>query len=148
VQTLLAERFQLAFHRGSKASTAFSLVVAKGGLRIQPDQTEGRPGWSSTRTTIVAQRISLTKVAESLSRYAGAPVVDATGLAGVYSFKLEFTPETLSAPAEQENAPPSANFSGPSLFTVLQKELGLRLEPRKTTVETLVIDKAGKPSDN
>src|SRR5258708_8078431 len=123
LQTLLAERFQLAFHRDQKLFSGYSLVVAKGGaLKVQPDATAGGSRWNGGRRKIVAQRISMAKLAESLSRILESPVVDRTGAPGLFSYTLEWTPDNT----------PDAD-AGPSLFTVLQQQLGVKLEPAKVS---------------
>jgi uncharacterized protein (TIGR03435 family) len=77
-------------------------------------------------------------------------VVDASGLKGLYSFKLLWANDRPSRPAAAAaGAPkPTDPDDAPSIFTALQERLGLRLEPRKTPVDVLVIDHIQKPSDN
>ena len=69
----------------------------------------------------------------------GRPVRDGTGLAGAFDLDLEWAPNQLSQPE-----PPT----GPSIFTALQEQLGLKLEPARGPVEILVVDHAEKPSQN
>jgi uncharacterized protein (TIGR03435 family) len=71
--------------------------------------------------------------------YAGRPVIDKTNLKGLYDFRLQFTPERL---------PGNPDVSGPSIFTAIQEQLGLRLESTKGPVEVLVIDHVERPSEN
>jgi uncharacterized protein (TIGR03435 family) len=148
MQALLTERFQLGFHRGTKPITAYSLVVAKGGLKIHPDESGNRQRWNSHRGKIDAQCVSMAKLAESLSGPAGGPVVDATGIKAVFTFTLEWTPEPPRVSAGPDGAAPPDPLGTSDLFSVVQQQLGLRLEPRKSTVETLVIDRAEKPAEN
>ena len=70
--------------------------------------------------------------------YAGRPVQDKTGLKGLYDFELQFVPDTLSTGTD----------SGLSLFTALEEQLGLKLEPGKGPVEVLIVDRIQKPSEN
>jgi uncharacterized protein (TIGR03435 family) len=78
------------------------------------------------------------QLAVLISRMTRTPVLDKTGLAGFYEFKLEWAPE---------NSPESA--TGPSIFTAVQEQLGLKLEWRKGPVEVLVVDHAEKiPLEN
>ena len=72
----------------------------------------------------------------------GSLVVDKTGLKGLFDIQLQFTPDALSA------GPPPSDGCGPSLFTAIQEQLGLKLESAKAPVEVLVIDNAEKPSEN
>jgi uncharacterized protein (TIGR03435 family) len=71
------------------------------------------------------------------------PVLDATGISGVFDFGLEWSPQETAANAPDANAP-----AGPSIFTALQEQLGLKLESAKGPVEIIVIDHAEKPTDN
>ena len=76
---------------------------------------------------------------------ARCPVVNNTGLEGNYDFKLEWTPDPgPPAPGGQ----PVETSLGPSLFTALQQQLGLRLEATKGPVDMLIIDHVDKPSEN
>jgi uncharacterized protein (TIGR03435 family) len=146
LQNLLADRFQLAVHRETKNAPGFSLALVKGGLKIHPDETEGKQVWNSRRGKILAERVSMAKVAASLTGLLGAPVVDVTDAKGVYSFTLEWTPDTPHT-AGPDGTTPSAP-SGPSLEDVLGSQLGVKLENRKLPVEVIVIDKAEKPTEN
>jgi uncharacterized protein (TIGR03435 family) len=147
LQTLLADRFQLAFHKETMTFPGFALVVAKGGLKIQPVEGEGSKS-HSTRGSVTAERVSMEKIADILSRASGSPVVDKTRVAGVFSFQLEWTPETEMAAVKKDGAPLDNVSTGPSIFTAVQQKLGLRLESAKVPAEVFVIDKAEKPSDN
>ena len=146
VQSMLAERFQLAVHRETNSTLGFSLISAKGGIKIHPDVTEGKSGWNSNRGKIVAQRITMTKLAESLTRMLGTPVVDMTDTKGAFSFTLEWTPDN-PRPATPDGVLPEPP-GGPSLYTVLARDLGVKLESKKLPIETIVIDKAEKPTEN
>jgi len=82
----------------------------------------------------------------------GRPVIDKTGISGLYDLQLEWTPgsEQVPGPFPPHPAapPPPAHASGPSLFTALQEQLGLRLESTKGPVEVVVVDSAQKPAEN
>jgi uncharacterized protein (TIGR03435 family) len=136
LQTLLAERFQLVFHHEEKIASAFALVVAKSGLKINP--VDGAEGSSSRggKGRIAAKGVSMEKLAETLSRHAGAPVSDMTGATGAYDFTLEWPTEGDAADIQS------------ALFAALQQQLGLKLEIRKLPVDLLVIDRAEKPTGN
>jgi uncharacterized protein (TIGR03435 family) len=138
LQSTLAERFQLTVHRDTKTLPAFAMVLGKNGLRIHPDESEGGSRSNGSRGKLVAQRMSMAKLAEKLTRLLGEPVVDDTNAQGVFTFTLEWAPETKD----------SAAADGPSLFTALQQELGVKLESKKLPVEVIVIDKAEKPTEN
>jgi uncharacterized protein (TIGR03435 family) len=154
LQNLLAERFQLVLHREPKDQTTYSLVVAKGGSKMQRSIAEV-PSTSVTAVTpgmavstadghvrVTASRQQLSKLTGFLSTLlgVGGPVVDETGLAGYYDFTLEYTPEASLA---------SDNGAGLSLFTALQSQLGLKLEEKKNLGDVLVVDHAQKkPTEN
>jgi uncharacterized protein (TIGR03435 family) len=70
----------------------------------------------------------------------GRPVVDKTGLKGLFDIELQFTPDTLG--------PGPSDACGPSLFTALEEQLGLKLESAEGNVEVVVIDSVTKPSEN
>ena len=145
LQTLLADRFQLAFHRETKTVTGYALVAAKGGLKVRPDAKQGR-GSMTEQGKFVAWGISMSRVAERISRILASPVTDRTGAAGFYSFTLEWTPDS-ARPPDGTTAPPDA-LSDPSLFGALQQQLGLKLEADKESMEVLAIDRARRPSEN
>ncbi len=147
IQALLADRFKLAFHRDSKELPVYALVVAKGGSKLQEVEF-GRGSTSGSPGHLSATRIAIRNLTEFLSRQTGLPVLDMTGLTGFYNFTLNYTPEAApSAPSPETAIPESA--VGPSLFTAVQEQLGLKLEPRKAPVEILVVDRAEKvPTEN
>jgi uncharacterized protein (TIGR03435 family) len=98
--------------------------------------------------------VPLEFLTRTLSSQLGRPVIDRTGLKGTFDFNLEWTPDPGppttplggGPPPGADGPPPDPN--GPSIFTVLQEQLGLRLESQKGPVEVLVIDRAEKPSEN
>jgi uncharacterized protein (TIGR03435 family) len=151
VQALLKDRFKLVIRHETKDAPIYELVVAKGGSKIQEDTVSARSTMGMTGPgKFTAQKASLAMFAQLLGTLTGRPVVDKTGLASTYTFKLDWTPEVGEggprAPGAQEVAPPDP--SGASLFTALQEQLGLRLQSAKGPVENLVIEAAEKPSEN
>jgi len=148
LQTLLADRFQLAFHKESKLFPGYALVVAKKGFKLTAVEDVGGHSTNSQsdnkRVHLAVQRSSMPRLAEWLANRLRAPVEDETGIPGVFNFELEWAPEN---PQAQK---PEAELAetGPSLFTALQEQLGLRLEGRKVPAEVLVIDRAELPSEN
>jgi len=88
------------------------------------------------------------KLADLFARMVGLPVTDATGLEGVFTFALDWTPdETQRLAVPDESAAP--NQAGPSIFAALQEQLGLKLEGRKAPVEILVVDRMERvPTEN
>jgi uncharacterized protein (TIGR03435 family) len=154
LQSLLADRFKLTLHRETKEEQVYELVVAKGGPKLKenalPDAT-GRQGLFSTgrgQMTGTAVPISVLSI---LSGQLGRSVIDKTGLTGKYDFTLTYTPEQGQGGAfgpPGPDAPPPPDPNGPSIFTALQEQLGLRLESAKGPVDILVVDHAEKPDAN
>jgi uncharacterized protein (TIGR03435 family) len=138
LQQLLAQRFHLAVHRESRLVSGFALVVAKGGPKLQPPAKPRRKlGAQILPNGLDAWNMDLAHFVLMLARPAGQPIVDKTGLTGLYDFKLSYAPA---------NDPDS---SLPSFFTAVQDQLGLKLEPQKVPVETLVIDHVDRiPTEN
>ncbi len=110
---------------------------------------------SFRRGQVDAQMAPLSELVSLLASQLGRTVVDKTGLEGKYDFRLEWTPDESLRGAgpfgegpSHEAATPAADASAPSIFTALQEQLGLRLEPQKGPVEILVIDHIDKASAN
>jgi len=139
LQALLVDRFKLKFHREDREMSGFAMVIAKNGPRLQDaegDEVTTSFGASLKPTpgepvSLTARKYSMPELANLLSRIGPGPVIDKTGLAGAYDFKLSWD-ET----------------SGPSLFTALPQQLGLRLEPQKVPVSFFVIESAQRPKEN
>jgi len=96
------------------------------------------------------QKIPISDLIEPLSRMTGRMVVDKTNLTGKFDIDLQFTPEQAQMPPPGAGAPqlPPIDPSGPSLFTALQEQLGLKLESQKGPVGMMVIDHVERPSEN
>jgi uncharacterized protein (TIGR03435 family) len=139
VQSLLEKRFQLRTHRETRELPEYSLVVEKGGikpegLRVSENR---RRGINSRQGAMTGEAAPMANLAVVLSRQLERPVVDNTGLQGNYDFMVEWTPDLAVG-----------DSPGPSLFTALREQLGLRLEATKGPVEVIVVDGAEKPSEN
>ena len=89
--------------------------------------------------------VPLADFARNLGPMTGRFVVDRTGLAGAYDIDLKWTPETNPASGDVPNSPLT---DGTSLFTAIQEQLGLKLEPQRAPVDVLVIDSAERPSQD
>jgi uncharacterized protein (TIGR03435 family) len=142
MQVLLTERFKLALHPENRELAYYALVVAKGGpkMREATDAAASAPTGVQGQLRIVSNRMPMSTVATLLSRYMRAFVVDQTGLKGSFEVKLVWTPD---------DRPVADDERGPSVFTALQEQLGLKLESRKGPMEVLVVDHAEKtPTEN
>jgi uncharacterized protein (TIGR03435 family) len=141
LQTLLKERFQIALHTEQREITHYELVIGKSWPKLR-ESTVG-PGEASGTARldgIRSNRMQMNKLAMLLSRMTRMPVLDKTGLTGFYQFDLRYANEVsgdMDHPA------------GPSIFTAVQEQLGLKLESKKGPMEVLVIDHAEKvPVEN
>jgi uncharacterized protein (TIGR03435 family) len=142
MQGLLAERFKLAMHTEKRVLSYYALAVAKGGskMREATDAPASAPTGIQGQLRIVSNHMLMSTVATLLSRYMRAFVVDETGLSGFFEVKVVWTPDDRPVPDEER---------GPSVFTAVQEQLGLKLEPRKGPMEVLVVDHVEKtPTEN
>lgn len=150
IHKLLAERFQLAFHRDKKELSVYTITVGKDGPKLAKNDSGGSlPGFSGRGPGSVGVRnSSMPQFADFLQfRVMDRPVVDRTGLEGKFDFTLVWRPDDLPA---GPNAPPlPADVESRSdIYTAFQEQLGLKLEATRAPADVLVIDKVEKPSDN
>jgi uncharacterized protein (TIGR03435 family) len=140
LQSLLADRFQFKYHRETKESPVYFLVAAKTGPKLTKHTGPSGMGMDTNggkdKESMSATKLTMADLASFLAREMDRPVIDHTGIEGEFDLKLEWSPDQISA------------SSGPSIFTALQDQLGLRLESGKGPVEMIVIDSIEKPSEN
>ena len=169
LQAMLADRFQLKAHLESKQFPVYDLVLAKGGPKIKENDTnpdapkdrEGKPFAGSFMMMrgigkVTAQAFTMANLANFLSQPpagVGRPVVDKTGLTGKYSFALNWSPPPGLPPGgipglPSPPPPPPDSEGGPSIFTALQEQLGLRLQPATADLPIIIVDHIERPSDN
>jgi uncharacterized protein (TIGR03435 family) len=144
VRPLLAERFQFKAHTEFKELPIYELIVLKDGPKFKQSATDSQKGnmtnsWGDNKGGIVAKAINMINLAGVLSDQAHRTVIDKTGLPGKYDFTLKWAVDVVT------DAPSDA---GPSIFTAVQEQLGLKLQPAKGPVETLVVDHVEMPSAN
>ena len=161
LQALLQDRFELALHHDTKELPIYELTVAKGGLKLQPlkpgdcmtydPNNPPEPGHknsdfcgnlSNGRGSFDGTSASMADVASMLSYPLGRTIVDKTGIEGKFRVHLTFAPDEVAG------GPAASPDAGPSIFTALQEQLGLKLESAKGPVEVLVIEHVQKPSEN
>jgi bla regulator protein blaR1 len=169
MQAALADSTKLVVHTETRVLPTYALVIAEGGSKLQPSPAghihvdEGPVAEFGPRPANImsvkindqtdkarvielkAHGMSINDLADDLARQLGQPVVNKTGLTGLYAFQLHWTkeaPHSESADGSIESAPADS----PSLLTAVQEQLGLRLEPQKGPTQVLVIDHIEKPT--
>jgi uncharacterized protein (TIGR03435 family) len=158
VRSLLEDRFRLKAHVESRELPIYDLVVARDApkIKLAEDQNPPTPGTTrqiatpgpgSIALTISNPAITLSDLVTLLQQYAGRPIVDKTNLRGLFDVKFQFSLDAGGPSVGTQLAPPP-DPSGPSFFTAVQEQLGLRLAPARGPVEVLVIDSVEKPTDN
>ena len=183
LRKVLEERFHLATHFESRDGAVYLMSVAKSGSKLKTTDENARPPESRTmgalqvdkdlfpvvtpgegatlnfggRVHLTARAVTASKLADLLSPGAGRPVVDKTGLTGVYDVRLSFVPvQGAAGGVPPPPPPPGGGMSGtpsvspgqtdgpPGIFTALQQELGLRLDSGKAPVKFVIIDHVDK----
>jgi uncharacterized protein (TIGR03435 family) len=175
VRSVLAERFGLVVHNEVRERPVYTLGVARsdrrlgdGLTRIESNCTEAMrrmtaptpgarpPGpppcsFGGGPGRIQGNGVSLAMLANILGRTVGRSVIDRTGVEGYFNVTLEYAPEAGIVgplpPGVPPQEPPPAR-DAPSLFTALQEQLGLKLEPTRAPVDVLVIDRVSQPTEN
>ncbi len=141
--TLLADRFHFKAHLQTKTLPVYDLVVLKGGPKLQLSQAERTDNsWNingeDTKKVLTAKSASMPDLASALADEVHRKVIDKTGLTGAADITLKWTDDA----AADSDAPVL------SIFTAVEEQLGLKLQPSKGPVETLVIDHVEMPSQN
>ena len=144
LQTLLADRFQLKAHIEKRPMPVYALVVGKGGPKLRPPSEPGHElhGVNGRNQFLETDSITMYDLADYIlgSFATDRPVIDRTGLTGTYKLRIEATPEY------RINGNPQPGDL--SIFTAVQEQLGLKLEPSTGPIDTIVIDHVEHPSEN
>ena len=154
LKSLVEERFQLKSHIEMKEMPIYALVVGKNGSKLKVSEASG-PMIRMGRGQLDGKGMPMDILVNQLSQQLGRKVINKTGLTGAFDVELEWTPEpgqggggpAGGAPQSPE-AIATAGGTGPSIFTALPEQLGLRLESTKGPVEVLVVDSVSKPTEN
>ena len=149
LRAMLADRFGIKAHVEVKTLPVFDLVVAHSGLKIKPTSPSDAAGDSGTHlhpTALFANGITISQLAGTLTGIVHRQVIDKTSLSGTYDVDLKWTPDNLAR--SPESSTDASADAAPNIFTAVEEQLGLKLEPSKGPVETLVIDHAAMPSEN
>jgi uncharacterized protein (TIGR03435 family) len=152
-QNLLADEFKLKFHKEIKEGPVYALVVDKGGSKMKVNQSPQDydiPIKGGDRGVTIGTRVPMEYFSWWLSqgplRRDGRPIIDRTGLTGVYDFQLSFAPD-LPPGFDTSQLPPGL-MDRPDIFTAVKAQLGLKLEAQKGPVNFYIIDSAEKPAAN
>jgi uncharacterized protein (TIGR03435 family) len=142
LQALLKDRFQLHSHFEAREMAAYDMLVAKGGAKLMPFDPAHPPAQPRFAGGSMLVGVGTgAQIADALARAAGRPVVDKTGLEGRFAWSVSYTPFSSDANA--------AATGPPDILAAVQEQLGLRLEPRKESLQVLVIDHVERvPSEN
>jgi uncharacterized protein (TIGR03435 family) len=138
-RTMLAERLNLRVRRGEAEMNVYNLVVAKGGARLDQPDPKLCPAGSMlangpTMQARCAPPASMKEIASDLGAHLDRPVIDKTGLDGTHIYSLEWS------------AASAVNPSLPGVFTAIEEQIGLRLEPAKAALQVLVVEQVERPS--
>jgi uncharacterized protein (TIGR03435 family) len=163
LQGLLQERFQLKYHRATKRMPVYAMVPAKGGIKLQeskagscvvagPESHAAAPGepepkycgnWYAHGGQVDGTRITMPQLVTALTMRLDRIVIDRTRFTKAFDVQLTWNPD----PGPEEKAGDGID-EGPSIFTAVQEQLGLKLEAAKAPVEILVVDHIERPSEN
>jgi uncharacterized protein (TIGR03435 family) len=142
LQALLIDRFGVVSHHETKTRAGFALVIARNGPKIQPVPDVGGHNNDNPPGKMQRLRTTIDDFGSAVSGILRQPVVNETQMEGRYNVVLTYAPERGS------DVPPAAD-DGPSIFTAIEQQLGLKLEPRKVPVDILVVDRCQKmPTEN
>jgi uncharacterized protein (TIGR03435 family) len=145
LRSLMADRFSLQVHQDTQTLSGYALTVVKGGIRATLSAPDGPATTNTGRNRIDAKGCPMSRLVIKLSGVlGGVPVVDMTNDNRNFDFSLQWAPEEMQSKSGAQAAVPD----GPSLFTALQEQLGLKLEGRKVPVGIVVVDHAELPSEN
>lgn len=176
VRSLVSVRFALQVHHETRELAVYRLSIGRNGTKLkvtqkpqpsQRDTTEGSPRTGGRGGhledmipaagramagpgTLIASAIPMQQLITLLGRWMDRPIINKTGLTGYVDVRLRFAPETAPRPSQVQPSPDGAPAPSddPSIFTAVEEQLGLKLEPAKEPVDVLVIDSAQRPTAN
>ena len=150
MRSLLEDRLQVRARVMTEDQPIWHMVVAHADGRLGPDLKPftfvcgqaGAPacGLSASREGVRAAGVPVSRIADFLRTSGGRPIVDRTGLTGLYEFKLVYRPET--------GRPPDPTDDRPNIFTALQEQLGLKLESARGPVSFILVERIERPTPN
>jgi uncharacterized protein (TIGR03435 family) len=143
----LAERFGLRTHEEQREMPVYSLIKGKSAPKLKPADPDNPVAAQKPtlirrgRGRLEAYHCTMHDFLSFISPLRGRSIVDRTGLSGSYDFSLDYTPETNTQPAPEDDA-------APSIFTAVQEQLGLRLVSDKALQPVVIVDAASRPEPN
>lgn len=146
MRSLLTDRFRLRLRQESREMPVYALLAGRGASKLtassRPEQAMSRLPGGGLRLEF--RRTSLPELANFLSTLAAVdrPVIDQSGLDGVYDFRLDL--HEVSGPWSSD----AERLAAPSITTVIQEQLGLRFEGRRQSIEIFLVDRIERPSEN
>lgn len=149
LRNLLIDRFQLVVRREMRHMPVHALTIAKGGHKMKPAKT-GTGTFRVERGVLWSEGVHMDFFKSALPSILGRPILDETGLTGPFAFRCEWTPDAPE-PRLEDPLPPFqrlATQADGAALTALREQLGLRVVAKKGPVETIVIEKAERPSEN
>jgi uncharacterized protein (TIGR03435 family) len=161
---LLAERFRLSVHTEPREMPIYALTRLGGdgklgarlrasdldcvAVRLAPPSAQSQPcGFDVAGGSVIARGFPLSRLVNSLSMMLGRTVVDRTGLTGTFDFDLTWTPDQTPQQQPPPGDPP-VDPNGPSIFTAIQEQLGLKIESARGAVDVTVVDRAELPTED
>lgn len=175
IRNLLADRFKLAIHSENREMPVYALTVTRNGSKLQPFDEDTcdsspppfppqpiQPGQKrrcsnmitlgrDRKMRIAANGITVERLSELLSLALDRPVLNRTGISGIFDIRVESSIEgtrLAELPTPDGDQPRTVSDPAPSIFTAIQDQLGLRLESTRGPVPTLVIDSVSRPTEN
>jgi uncharacterized protein (TIGR03435 family) len=142
LQALLEDRFQLKVHRETKTAPVYLLTIAKSGLKIQEAKGPNPP--YSDKASITPWNLFILDLSQRLHR----PVIDKTGMKGVWYIGLRYSDEYGTPLGMGVRIDRAQTDAGPSIFTAVEEQLGLKLNAGTGPVDMLVIDSVSRPTPN
>jgi len=152
LKSLLATRLQLKLHHETKEASVYSLVVARGGLKMKlsADQSEPEKGGPKELGPgrLIGEGVPMYIITNLLSNMLGRTVINNTGLTGKYDVKLQPVPDSLQLQTDPADPLSQADVLNIAILEAVEKQLGLKMESIKAPEEVLVIDHIEHPSAN
>jgi uncharacterized protein (TIGR03435 family) len=146
LQSLLADRFGLSFHREPREMKVIVLTVASGGPKLMPAAApDAKPFRENSANGTIAKSMPIGEFADFLSGPLDIPIVDRTGLTGKYDFTLDFTAYLPDPTKNMDGTRPDTTAI---LKAALNDELGLKMTAGKAQIDVLVVDHVEKPSQD